>query len=62
LAALLMAGGVIGAQFGARVGARLRSEHIRAALGAILALSSLKFLLDLAVRPDELYTLGGGQW
>lgn len=62
LSALLMLGGVVGAQFGARVGTRLQSEHIRAVLGALLALSSMKFLLDLLIRPDELYTLGGGQW
>lgn len=62
LAALLMLGGVVGAQFGARVGARMRSEQIRAALGALLALASLKFLLDLVIKPDELYSLTGGQW
>ena len=59
LALLLMAGGVIGAQFGARVGTRLQSEHIRGLLGLILALSSMKFLLDLVLRPHELFTLTG---
>jgi uncharacterized membrane protein YfcA len=62
LAALLMLGGVVGAQFGARIGARMRSEQIRAMLGALLALASLKFLLDLVIKPDELYTLSGGSW
>lgn len=62
LSAMLMLGGVVGAQFGARVGARLRSEHIRALLGALLAASSLRFLWELIVAPEELYTLGGGQW
>jgi uncharacterized membrane protein YfcA len=61
LATLLMVGGVIGAQFGSRVGSRLRSEHIRGVLGLILALSSLKFLLDLVLQPNELFTLTGGQ-
>ncbi|GAN00447.1 membrane protein [alpha proteobacterium U9-1i] len=58
LAALLMLGGVIGAQFGARMGAGLKGEHIRALLGALLLACSLKFLFDLIVTPDELYTLG----
>src|SRR5262249_48936342 len=36
LAAMLMAGGVIGAQLGARLGAGLRGEHLRALLGLLL--------------------------
>ncbi len=58
LAALLMVGGVIGAQFGARLGAGLKGEHIRALLGALLFACSLKFLFDLVVTPEELYALG----
>ena len=62
LAAMLMLGGVIGAQVGARLGAGLKGEHIRALLGAILVACSLKFLFDLAIEPDEFYALGTGQW
>lgn len=58
LAALLMVGGVIGAQFGARLGAGLKGEHIRALLGALLFACSLKFLFDLVVTPEEFYALG----
>ena len=61
LAAILMAGGVMGAQLGARLGAGLKSEHLRALLGAILIASSVKFLLDLVLAPQELYVLAGGQ-
>lgn len=61
LSALLMLGGVVGAQFGSRVGARLRAEQLRAVLGGLLVLSSLKFVFDLVVRPDELFVLGAGQ-
>jgi uncharacterized membrane protein YfcA len=61
LSAILMLGGVIGAQLGSRLGARLRGEQIRAILGAILALWSVKFLFDLVVAPAELYILGAGQ-
>ncbi len=57
LSAILMLGGVVGAQFGARVGAGLKSEHLRTALGALLVAASLKFLFDLVIPPQELYTL-----
>jgi uncharacterized protein len=62
LAALLMAGGVIGAQFGARVGAGLKNEHVRGLLGVLLIAASVKFLLDLVLTPEETYVLGGGLW
>jgi len=62
LAALLMLGGVIGAQMGARLGAGLKNEHIRALLGAILVAASAKFLLDVIIPPVEPYVLGGGLW
>jgi uncharacterized membrane protein YfcA len=60
LAGLLMLGGVIGAQFGARVGAGLKNEHIRGLLGLLLIAASVKFLLDIVIPPEELYVLGGG--
>jgi len=62
LAALLMAGGVIGAQFGARVGAGLKNEHIRGLLGLILLIASAKFAWDIVIPPDEPFVLGGGLW
>jgi uncharacterized membrane protein YfcA len=62
LAAVLMLGGVFGAQLGARLGAGLKNEQIRAILGALLVVASVKFLLDLVIPPQELYVLGGGLW
>ncbi|UPT61895.1 MAG: sulfite exporter TauE/SafE family protein [Hyphomonadaceae bacterium JAD_PAG50586_4] len=59
LAGLLMLGGVIGAQLGSRLGAGLKSEHLRALLGALLLAASLKFLLDIIIPPAEPYVLGG---
>ena len=59
LAALLMLGGVIGAQLGVRIGAGLKSEHLRALLGALLLAASIKFLLDIVIQPPEPYVLGG---
>lgn len=60
LASLLMLGGVVGAQFGARLGARLKGEQIRALLGVILILASMKFLADVVALPQETYVLGDG--
>jgi uncharacterized membrane protein YfcA len=60
LAAVLMLGGVIGAQLGARMGAGLKGEHLRALLGLILVAASVKFLWDLVVPPQEFYVLGVG--
>jgi uncharacterized protein len=57
LSALLMLGGVVGAQVGARVGTGLKGEHVRALLGAILLASSLKFLFDLVIPPAEPFIL-----
>lgn len=62
LAAMLMLGGVIGAQLGVRLGAGLKGEHIRALLGALLVAASAKFLWDIVVRPEEAYVLTGGPW
>ncbi len=62
LAAILMLGGVVGAQLGARLGAGLKGEHIRALLGAILLAASVKFLWDIVIMPPEQYVLGGGLW
>jgi hypothetical protein len=62
LAGMLMLGGVIGAQLGVRLGAGLKSEHLRAILGAVLLLASVKFLLDVVVRPSEDYVLAEGAW
>lgn len=59
LAALLMVGGVVGAQMGARLGAGLKSEHLRALLGALLLIASAKFLWDLVIPPTEHYVLRG---
>src|SRR6185503_11101822 len=62
LAALLMLGGVIGAQLGVRLGAGLKSEHIRGLLGILLVAASAKFLWDVLVPPSEPFVLGGGLW
>jgi len=57
LALILIIGGVIGAQFGARIGAILKGEQLRGLLALLVICVSLKLLLDLASRPEEVYTL-----
>jgi len=59
LAALLILGGVIGAQLGARVGAGLQAEQLRAVLGLVVLATGLKLLVDLIITPDQIFTLQG---
>jgi uncharacterized membrane protein YfcA len=57
LAVLLMVGGVIGAQFGARIGQNLRGDHLRALLALLVLAVAVRFLLGLVAAPHERYTL-----
>ena len=51
LALLLIVGGVIGAQFGAAAGARLKGEQLRFLLAALVLLVCLRIGWDLVVTP-----------
>ena len=53
----LMIGGVIGAQFGARVGQSLRGETLRLLLGLLVLTVGLRFAVDLVAKPEELYSI-----
>ena len=57
LAALLLVGGVIGAQYGARLTTRLKPDLLRLALAVIILAVALRMALGLAWRPDEIYTV-----
>lgn len=57
LAVILMVGGVIGAQFGAQIGQALRGEQLRALLAVLVLAVGVRFLLDLVLPPDQLYSL-----
>jgi uncharacterized protein len=64
LALILMVGGVIGAQFGAHAGQRIRGERLRLLLGLLVLSVGLRFALQLVLRPEDLYSIrviGGGQ-
>jgi len=57
LALVLMVGGVIGAQFGARAGQKIRSEHLRLLLGLLILSVGIRFAIQLVITPDELYSI-----
>jgi len=58
LALLLLTGAVIGAQFGARAGARLQGEELRVLLALMVLAVCGKLFYDLLVTPGDLYSLG----
>jgi len=58
LALLLLAGGVIGAQFGARAGAKLHGEQLRGLLALMVLAVCTKLTYDLVATPTELFALG----
>jgi hypothetical protein len=63
LALLLIVSGVIGAQFGAAAGAKLKGEQLRFLLAALVLLVCFRIAWDLVITPDELYSIavsGGG--
>jgi uncharacterized protein len=57
LAVLLMLGGVVGAQFGAVAGERLKAEQLRFLLAALVLLVGLRFAWQLIAPPSDLYSL-----
>jgi uncharacterized membrane protein YfcA len=57
LALILMIGGVVGAQFGARIGQNLRGDHLRALLALLVLAVGIRFLAGLVAQPDERYSL-----
>jgi hypothetical protein len=57
LAALLLVGGVIGAQYGAILTTRMKPDYLRLALAIIILLVALRMALGLAWRPDEIFSI-----
>lgn len=57
LALLLMAGGVVGAQYGAQAGRKLRGEQLRALLALLVLAVAIRLGFDLFVRPANIYSL-----
>jgi uncharacterized protein len=57
LAGLLLAGGVIGAQYGALLTVRIKPDLLRLALAVIILIVAARMALGLAWRPDEIYSI-----
>lgn len=57
LALLLLAGGVIGAQFGTRISGALRAEQARALLAALVFFVCVNLAIDLFTPPDDVYAI-----
>ena len=57
LAAILIAGGVVGAQFGVRAGGKLRGEQIRFLLALLVLAVCAGLLWGLVVPPSDFYAI-----
>jgi uncharacterized membrane protein YfcA len=60
LATLLLIGGVIGAQLGARASGRFRAEELRALLALLVLLVGLRMGADLFIKPEEAFVIMTG--
>ena len=60
LSSLLLFGGVVGAQYGARLSGRFRAESLRAVLGLIVLAVGVYMGLELFIRPGDLFSLAPG--
>lgn len=57
LAAVLILGGVVGAQFGVRIGAQLRGEQLRLLLAILVLAVGARLLIDLVVTPADIFSV-----
>jgi uncharacterized protein len=53
----LMVGGVIGAQYGLRLGQKMKAEQLRIFLALLVLGVALRMMVDLAVPPREIYSI-----
>ena len=56
LSALMILGGVIGAQIGVRIGTKLKAEYLRGILAILVLLVCAKILTDLIIMPSDIFT------
>jgi len=57
LALIMLLGGVVGVQYGARYGAKLRGEYLRVLLALLILAVGAKLLVDLTVPPTSRYSI-----
>ena len=60
LSTLLLLGGVVGAQYGAKLSGRFRAEELRLLLGLIVLGVGIYMGLELFVRPSDLFSFAPG--
>lgn len=60
LALMLLMGGVVGAQYGSRLGSRLPGETLRLLLGVLVIGVALRLLYELVSVPGDVYSIGVG--
>ena len=60
LAAILIAGGVVGAQFGVRAGDKLRGEQLRFLMAVLVLAMCARLLWGLVVTPSDFYSVAFG--
>ena len=53
----LMAGSVVGAQFGVGFSERFKAEQLRALLSLIVIAVAIRMAFGLVIRPSDLYSL-----
>lgn len=61
LASLLMMASVVGAQYGVRVGQRLRAEQLRALLALLVLAVGVRLAIDLVIEPKDVYSIVEGE-
>ncbi|MEQ1689136.1 MAG: sulfite exporter TauE/SafE family protein, partial [Sphingopyxis sp.] len=59
LASLLLVGGAIGAQIGARLAMKVNPARMRLGLAIVVILVALRMAIGLAWQPEEIFTI---QW
>ncbi len=57
LALLLLAGAVVGAQFGSKYSVQMKGEQLRGLLSLMVLAVCAKLAFDLVARPDDLYSI-----
>jgi uncharacterized membrane protein YfcA len=62
LAFILMVAGVVGAQYGVRVGQKLRGEQLRALLGLLVLAVGIRLAVALVVTPADIYSVVMGAY
>ena len=57
LAFILVLGGVVGAQFGVRMGAKLHGEQLRMALAVLIIAIAIRLFVELVATPADLFSV-----